>query len=61
MYYLYSVRYQGWQSTSANYTSDLTQASTFDEAEALRRARATKTEHSLGLIPVAVTLMEKLS
>jgi hypothetical protein len=60
MYYLYSIRYQGWVSTSANYTSDLTEAAKFDEAEALNRASKTKTEHSLGVIPVSVALMEKL-
>lgn len=61
MYYLYSTKYQGWVSTSANYTSDLSQAATFSEADALRRAKATKTEYALGVIPVPVALVEKLS
>lgn len=61
MYYLYSVKYGGWMSRSANYTSDLTEAEKFNEPDALRRAKLSKTEYSLGVIPVSVELMEKLS
>lgn len=61
MYYLYSVKIGGWVSRTATYTSDIKEAGTFTEEEAMRRAKLTKTLHSLGVIPVAVELMERLS
>lgn len=61
MYYLYSVKMGGWVSNVATYTSDLTDAGTFSEAEAMRRAKISKTPYSLGVIPVSVALMEQLS
>ena len=60
MHYLYSTKYNGWVSRSANYTSDLTDAATFDYSEATRRARVAKSGSSFGLIPVSVEVMESL-
>jgi len=60
MYYLYSVKMQGWVSVQSTYTSDLTEAATFPEAQALSRAKLGKTKYSLAVIPVPVSLVESL-
>jgi len=60
MYYLYSIKMQGWVSVQSTYTSDITEAATFPESQALARCALGKTKYSLATIPVLVSLVESL-
>lgn len=54
LYYLLSIRNQGWLTNAGTYSSDVEQAATFGRAEAIATAKRHTDFRGLGLVPVSV-------
>lgn len=60
MYYLYSVKMNGWITTSGTYVSELDMAATFSYAEAYRRVKSHYDGHSrqFMVVPVSTDILD---
>lgn len=60
MYYVYSIKMQGWWGVGSNYTSDLKQAKQLTRDDALAMCKLHKSTDGFSLIPVAILDVEAI-
>jgi hypothetical protein len=58
-HYLYSIKMQGWATTTGTYSSDIKDAQLLERSEAIDKARKHCDQGRLTLVPVsAATILE---